>query len=135
MVAHGFPADGGPIAVMLHEHDEGRAFIRALAAKATQDGEWTAADRQEVAANGHGYSELLHAHIHKEDAILYPMALNRLPDEALADVSDRCAALDAAKAAAAERLVALAEELVARHARAAHPDAAPPDPMTFRGPG
>lgn len=131
MVAHGFPADGGPIAVMLHEHGEGRAFIRALAAKATQDGEWTAADRQDIAANAHGYSGLLQAHIHKEDAILYPMALNRLPDDALAEVSDRCAALDAGKAAAGERLVALAEELVARHARAAHPDAMPPDPTPF----
>jgi hemerythrin-like domain-containing protein len=110
---------------MLHEHDASRGLVRALAAKASQDGEWTAADRQEIAENAHGYADLLRAHIHKEDAILYPMALNRLPDEALEGVGERCAALDAARADAAERLVALAEELVTRHAHAVHPDAAP----------
>jgi hypothetical protein len=53
------------------------------------------------------------------------MAVHRLPEEALADVADRCAALDGRKAAAGERLVALADQLVAAHAQNVHPDAAP----------
>jgi hemerythrin-like domain-containing protein len=124
MVAHGFPSEGGPIAVMLHEHDQGRALVRGLAAHAAQDGDWSADDRQDVADHARAFSDLLHAHIHKEDAILYPMAVRRLPEEALEEVSARCASLDADKAVAGARLAALADALVALHAPAVHPDAA-----------
>src|SRR6266498_1989272 len=86
MVEHGFPRDGGPIAVMLHEHDEGRALVRVLKTRAEQPEAWTDADRQEVAEVAAGFAELLRRHIHKEDAILYPMAEQHLPPEALVAV-------------------------------------------------
>src|SRR5690242_137842 len=41
MVEHGFPRQAGPIAVMLHEHDEGRAFVAVLAEKAAQQEPWS----------------------------------------------------------------------------------------------
>ncbi len=118
MVEEGFPREGGPIAVMLMEHDEGRAHIRALGEVAAQQGPWSAEDRQRLADAAYGYGDLLRAHIHKEDAILYPMAEQRLTPGTQDRVSGDCAAYDAEKARSGEheKLQALAAELVARHA-------------------
>lgn len=118
MVEAGFPRHGGPVAVMLMEHDQGRAHIRALAELASQQAPWSAEDRQRLADAAHGYGNLLRAHIHKEDAILYPMAEQRLPPELLERVSAACAAYDAERATSGQqdRLQALADELLARHA-------------------
>jgi hemerythrin-like domain-containing protein len=75
----GFPRETGPLAVMLAEHDEGRAFVRAMGAAAEAyaagDGEAGPA----FAANARGYASLLADHIAKEDNILYPAADHRLP--------------------------------------------------------
>ena len=133
MVEHGFPSNGGPIAVMLHEHDQGRAYVGGLAEKAAQAGAWTATDRQEVSDLARAFSDLLHAHIQKEDAILYPMAVHRLPEEALDEVSQRCAERDSDRSADGERLVALADALVATHAQNVHPDDSPRASMRFGG--
>jgi len=81
MVDRGFPLHGGPIAVMLHEHDTGRAFIRGLAEGAAALGTDPAAMKK-VVGNGRDYIGLLRAHIDKENHILFPMADNVLsPDD------------------------------------------------------
>jgi hemerythrin-like domain-containing protein len=118
MVEAGFPRQGGPVAVMLAEHDQGRALVRVLAALAEQAASWSADDRQRLAEAAHGFAGLLRAHIHKEDAILYPMAEQRLPPALLARVESAAAAHDARQASAGvqERLCRLADELVSRHA-------------------
>ncbi len=123
MVEHGFPRDGGPIAVMLHEHDQGRALIAVLKARAEQPAPWTDADRQEVASVAAGYADLLRGHIQKEDGVLYPLAENYLPPEILDRVGERCEAFEAEETGAGEheRLHGLAESLVARHAAGARP--------------
>jgi hemerythrin-like domain-containing protein len=125
MVEHGFPAHGGPVAVMLHEHAQGRALVRALQQKSEQ-AEWTDQDRDGIAGAAESFAGLLRAHIHKEDAVLYPMAEQHLPPEAMERVGRDCERFEAERtgAGAHERLHALAGELVARHAgagRAAHP--------------
>lgn len=124
MVEHGFPRNGGPIAVMLQEHDQGRGLVRILRDRAEQDGPWSDADRQEVASVAGGFAGMLRGHIHKEDAILYPMAEQHLPGEALAAVGEACERYerDATRAAHHEALHALAEELIRRHAAAVHPE-------------
>ncbi len=118
MVEAGFSRDGGPIAVMLLEHDQGREQVRRLAELAAQAAPWSVEDRQRVAEAAYGYANLLHQHIHKEDAILYPMAGQRLSPEALERVSADCEAYEARKVGSGEheRLHRLAEELLARHA-------------------
>lgn len=131
MVEAGFPRNGGPIAVMLHEHDRGRALVGILKAKAEQEGPWTDADRQEVAEVARGYAAMLHAHIHKEDAILYPMAEQHLAAEVMARVAEECERYEAAREGTHEQLHALAEELVARHAPAVHPEAKSPHGSGF----
>ncbi|MDP2914400.1 MAG: hemerythrin domain-containing protein [Candidatus Aminicenantes bacterium] len=74
MVEAGIPKEGGPIGVMLTEHDLGRAFIRNVK-KATPD--YKSGDKKAAKAiseNARGYAALLDRHIDKEDNILYPMA-------------------------------------------------------------
>jgi len=112
---------------MLHEHDQGRGLVRILRERAEQAAPWSDADRQEIAAVASGFAELLRAHIHKEDAILYPMAEQHLPPEALEAVGAACEAFEAApeRAGQHEALHALADELIRRHAGAVHPAPAP----------
>ena len=72
MVKAGVPSEGGPIAVMLEEHERGRALVRAMEA-----GE--AAVR---AAKAREYITLLREHIDKENGVLFPMADAVLDDRA-----------------------------------------------------
>jgi hemerythrin-like domain-containing protein len=123
MVENGFPKDGGPIAVMLHEHDQGRGLVRTLRERAEQEAPWSPAERQEVADVANAFSDLLRAHIHKEDAILYPMAEQHLPPEALEQVGALCETFEATgeRAGTHAALHALADDLIRRHAGAVHP--------------
>jgi hemerythrin-like domain-containing protein len=116
MIEHGFPREAGPVAVMLDEHDQGRALVGALAERSASPGAWSDDDRQAIAVAAHGFSELLRAHIQKEDRILYPMAEQRLPPDALQAVDEVCAEQDRARAESTDRLLQLGEGLVARHA-------------------
>jgi len=77
--AHGLPRDGGPVGVMLLEHDEGRRFTRAIQESATrlEAGDETAAGS--LAASVRGYVDLLRRHIDKEDNVLFMMAEQVLP--------------------------------------------------------
>jgi len=127
MVQHGFPREAGPIAVMLHDHDVGRSYAATLAGKAAQAGPWSPDDHQEIANAAHGYAELLRAHIQKEDAILYPMAEQHLPPDALERVGEDCERFEQEKTGSGEheRLHALVEDLVRRYAGATHPSPTP----------
>ncbi|MCC7201327.1 MAG: hemerythrin domain-containing protein [Nitrospirae bacterium] len=80
MEERGFPREGGPIGVMLIEHDEGRAYTRALAAAVERYASGDSAAKKDIAENSRNYSNLLSQHIPKEDGILYMMADNILPD-------------------------------------------------------
>lgn len=76
MESRGFPADGGPIAVMLCEHDSGRAMIAFAKAAFERFKGGEAGAAAEIAAHLRGFAEHLRHHIFKEDNILYPMAQN-----------------------------------------------------------
>ncbi len=74
LAERGMPREGGPIAVMLHEHELGRAHVAAVAAALDGARRGEAQALAELRAHMSGYIELLRAHIDKEDHILYPMA-------------------------------------------------------------
>jgi hemerythrin-like domain-containing protein len=119
MVANGMPRETGPIAVMLHEHEEGRQLVRTLtefAARSSEPG-WSDADRRQIRQAAHSYAELLRQHIQKEDGILYPMAVSRLDPATMADINRRFDEFEAEKTGPGEheKLHALAEELIARY--------------------
>ncbi|MFL5418101.1 MAG: hemerythrin domain-containing protein [Myxococcales bacterium] len=77
----GFPRDGGPLAVMLQEHEEGRALIATLRKTAARAG-GTQGERTQFAVAARGYAQLLSAHIDKENQVLFVMADRVIaPDE------------------------------------------------------
>jgi len=79
MQKHGVPVQGGPIGVMLDEHEQGRMTTSAMrqAAERWEDGDDAAI--RDVIQNARNYVSLLRQHIAKEDQILFPMAERALP--------------------------------------------------------
>ncbi len=71
----GFPADAGPVAVMLHEHDVGRAFIAQMRANAALDTEQARRAFRDAAKQ---YVDLLSQHISKENNVLFRLADNAI---------------------------------------------------------
>jgi hemerythrin-like domain-containing protein len=87
LVSRGMPKEGGPVGVMLSEHELGRRLI----------GEMTAALDESPASSGRfadaaaGYASLLRQHIWKENNVLFQMA------ERLLSPADDAQLLDAYK--------------------------------------
>lgn len=70
----GIPLEGGPIGMMLLEHEEGRGYVSAMAGaldRAEKDPETA---RKILTDNAASYLRLLREHILKEDEILFNMA-------------------------------------------------------------
>ncbi|MBC8342453.1 MAG: hemerythrin domain-containing protein [Bacteroidetes bacterium] len=84
----GMPREGGPIGVMLMEHDEGREYIRIASesVEKIKSGNWK--DWDELEDNLLNYCELLISHIHKENQILYPMAERILPTDLQTEMAE-----------------------------------------------
>ena len=77
----GMPLRVGPLAVMLHEHELGRAAITAMRT-ALDDAARNAAEApKRFAAAARGYVELLREHIDKENRVLFSMADEMLGPE------------------------------------------------------
>ena len=75
----GYGPEMGPVAVMLGEHVQGRAYLRAVGeALENLDAEGA---RTRFATAARGYVELLSAHIYKEDNILFHLADSVFTDE------------------------------------------------------
>ena len=74
MQERGMPVHGGPISVMLQEHDEGRRLVRAAAEALARASAGDTSARTALATNLLAFVRLLRAHIDKEDNVLYPMA-------------------------------------------------------------
>jgi len=89
MEARGVPREGGPIGVMLFEHELGRAFAGAIAgAIDAYEADGQAAARV-IAENARGYVDLLRQHIMKEDNVLFPMADRVLSAADQAELDER----------------------------------------------
>jgi hemerythrin-like domain-containing protein len=88
MTAMDMPQDSGPVAVMLAEHDEGRQYTGGFrsAAEQMKDGDTSAA--ADVVRNVYDYVNLLREHIVKEDKVLFPMAEQIMPVDAMEKMSD-----------------------------------------------
>jgi len=88
----GLPRFGGPIGVMLFEHEQGRSLIKQMgeAAEAFAAGQTDAGRRWAVAARS--YIDLLRSHIMKENNILFMMATQMLTaseQDALSEAFER----------------------------------------------
>lgn len=78
---HGIPRDGGPVGMMLIEHDEGRSYVRAMATALVQIESGDQRGEETLFESAKGYLRLLHEHIQKEDEILFRIADEVIPAE------------------------------------------------------
>ena len=78
LINAGIPKEGGPIAVMLSEHEQGRSFIREMD-RATASGP----DYEAFAGAARQYSALIKGHIQKENGVLFPIAERALDKDRL----------------------------------------------------
>ena len=72
--ASGIPRKGGPIGVMLEEHEMGRSLIAKLKESANLYRSGNEKSPGSFASTADGYIELLRQHISKENNVLFPMA-------------------------------------------------------------
>ncbi|MFV0484595.1 MAG: hemerythrin domain-containing protein [Bacteroidales bacterium] len=72
-----------PIPVMLHEHEEGRDYLKGMV-----DG-LENSDTKKTVFCARGYCVLLQQHIYKEDNVLYPMAEQAISDTQKAQVNEQ----------------------------------------------
>jgi len=88
--AKGIPKEGGPIGVMLFEHEEGRGLRRKMveaAGNLSDEANW-----QQFVTAARNFINLLRQHIWKEDNVLFKMAeqvLTEAEDEQLAERFER----------------------------------------------
>ena len=71
----------GPIGVMLHEHDQGRALVRQMGQAAAEYKQGRPDAGAQWAHAARGYTLLLREHIAKENDILFVMAERMLSAE------------------------------------------------------
>lgn len=88
LLAAGLPKEGGPIGLMLMEHEAGRQFVAAMEEAMTRHVSGKADAGPEWAKQARGYIAHLRQHIEKEDRVLFPMAEGRLSPEKLAELAE-----------------------------------------------
>lgn len=82
MEASGIPRQGGPIGVMLAEHEEGRRLTRLMREAAEKTAAGDENEKSNVVKHARLYTRLLHQHIAKEDQVLFPLADRMIPASA-----------------------------------------------------
>jgi hemerythrin-like domain-containing protein len=118
MIERGFSTESGPLAVMLHEHTQGRARVAVLRETGQAEGSIEATETRAVLVAAQEFIPLLRQHILKEDRILYPMALRVLTGPELDQMETAFEAFEARlkTEGAEERLRGLADRLTAAFA-------------------
>lgn len=84
----GIPREGGPIGVMLYEHEQGRSHIRAIAEHLDAANSGDAAAHTNVIEHGLDFVALLRSHINKENGVLFNMADQIIRDDNLAALNN-----------------------------------------------
>lgn len=85
----GVKRDGGPIGVMLMEHEVGRGHVRAMAEGLDRLRRGEADAAAAIRESARAYRDLLRAHIQKENNVLFPMADRLVPDEVAAKIVEQ----------------------------------------------
>jgi hemerythrin-like domain-containing protein len=76
MVQKGFSNETGPVAVMLHDHEEGRNFVKGMAVNISLYKQGQISALKAICSNMLGYADLLKNHIGKENKVLFRLADN-----------------------------------------------------------
>ena len=94
MEQKGMPVQGGPIGVMLMEHDAERKLLQKMMGDLPKLAEAPASARQKFAAEGFEYLKIRAEHIWKENDILYAMGRKVFTDEDNTSLLDAFKTLD-----------------------------------------
>jgi hemerythrin-like domain-containing protein len=78
MIQKGFSDQQGPIAVMLHDHNEGRGYVKGIADNIESYKKGNTNALSDIFSNMKEYIDLLREHIGKENNVLFRMADNVL---------------------------------------------------------
>ena len=82
MEEHGIPREGGPIGMMLMEHEEGRGYVRSMLGAIALVETKNEAAKEILIDKAKAYLRLLKEHIQKEDEVLFRIADDVIsPDE------------------------------------------------------
>jgi hemerythrin-like domain-containing protein len=113
MEAHGIPSEGGPVGMMLMEHEEGRSYVRAMLAAISLIEAKNEAAQESLLGAAQAYCRLLREHIQKEDEVLFRMADEVISAEEQKKVSAAFAQHEAEEmgAGAHEKYLKIAAEL------------------------
>lgn len=90
----GLPREGGPVAVMLLEHDAGRGDLDKMAAGLGELRRGVSSGVARLVEAAAEYSQLLRAHIAKENQVLFPIVCRLLPPDAGATLEPHYDAVD-----------------------------------------
>ena len=114
MAQHGLSEQVGPVAVMLAEHEQGRAFTIAMREAALKQGAGDQTAKQAIISNARSYTSLLRQHIAKEDGVLFPMADRLIPPQDQDKLTSSFERIEQEEIGAGvhEKYMALAEKLV-----------------------
>ncbi|MFH1017067.1 MAG: hemerythrin domain-containing protein [Pseudomonadota bacterium] len=85
----GVRRDGGPIGVMLAEHEVGRRHVREMSDGLARLRRCELGAAAAIRESSRSYRDLLQAHIYKENNMLFPMADRLLPDDVAAKMLER----------------------------------------------
>jgi hemerythrin-like domain-containing protein len=85
----GIPKEGGPIGMMLTEHDQGRNYVKGADAALQEAKRGDKKSLETYKDNLLQFADLLEQHIMKENQILYPMINMHLVDELQKEILDR----------------------------------------------
>jgi hemerythrin-like domain-containing protein len=113
MEAHGIPNEGGPIGMMLSEHEQGRAHVRSMLAAVEQIASGNAAVAEPLFSHARAYLALLREHIRKEDDVLFRMADEVIPQDEQLQILEQFEAHETEEmgAGAHEKYLNIAHEL------------------------
>jgi hemerythrin-like domain-containing protein len=116
MESKGMPRHGGPIGVMLIEHENGRMFVRGMVEHLEKAATGDSVALTHFSQNAMGYAGLLRQHIQKEDQILFPMAdrMMSADDESILLAQFEQAEMEVGEGTY-ERLLEVAETLADRY--------------------
>ena len=93
LVKKGFSYEHGPVSVMIHEHEEGRNFVKGMEAEIANIKNGDESSFTILYENMQGYIDLLRAHIGKENKVLFPLADRVLTPEDQEEILKEFAAL------------------------------------------
>jgi hemerythrin-like domain-containing protein len=127
LVDRGVPPQGCPIGGLNHEHEKGRALVRALAEQVPAYAQGQPGAKEGLVETLRGLFDLYQNHIWKEDAMVFPMADKVLTPADQAQLAEEFAKVDRAVGLEVVARLEIFAKSLGTSGQAPLPNAAPSD--------